>query len=433
MTTNPAAAASPNAGASGQARAGTLPDINAATYPFDTVLSLLDQAAFFNMYAFPGLDSKRVPISMPGGSGLAGFKIGSVLHRFDMRVLPFGPRPQVCAANRLGERLGSFENRWMFMPDDYSAHPELDPPPTAFDPSRSQRFSMLEGTCVFEGGQDGFFGFGTGLTYPIPGATCGKVMALAVGDIVEGFGKLAGYPSNAGTYTCLGVLSANGFEGNVLCRAMDPDAKVRTKGPLAGLEREHWLPEGVTWMIVRGQKKDSTVQTIYTFGSDGEVNGFGTSQQLRVMNIDCLSRGRARLQSTVEFGPVIGEMTAQVRYKLFDPGAPGTPDAPIPFASYNTFDFIDSNGRNIGGFDGDCTTGSGEGRVFTLSLAGAPKQLALRFGGFGPLIKGRGCFTGVSGYMTDNSVVGVAPHALATSYVFCIHDPDSRYRAALRD
>ena len=53
---------------------------------------------------------------------------------------------------------------------------------------------------------------------------------------------------------------------------------------------------------------------------------------------------------------------------------------------------------------------------------------ALRFGGFGPIKKGTGWFQGIEGLMSDNSVVGIAPHALATLYVLRIHDPDGRYR-----
>ena len=42
-----------------------------------------------------------------------------------------------------------------------------------------------------------------------------------------------------------------------------------------------------------------------------------------------------------------------------------------------------------------------------MKLADAPGQAALRFGGFGPIVKGTGQFEGIEGMMTDNSVVGV--------------------------
>ena len=125
-------------------------------------------------------------------------------------------------------------------------------------------------------------------------------------------------------------------------------------------------------------------------------------------------------------GRVIGSMRAEIRFDLFDPGAPGTALSPIPFASYNTFTFQDRDGGEIGSIVAD----GGEGRTFNLTLDGAPGQRALRFGGVGPLVRGTGAFEGIRGLMTDNSAVGVAPHALATTYVLRVADPDGRYREA---
>jgi len=71
------------------------------------------------------------------------------------------------AINRMGEPLGRFDHRWMFIPDNFLALPGVEPPVTLLDPSRSQRFVMLDGICSLNGGQDGFRGFGTGVTYPL--------------------------------------------------------------------------------------------------------------------------------------------------------------------------------------------------------------------------------------------------------------------------
>ena len=65
-----------------------------------------------------------------------------------------------------------------------------------------------------------------------------------------------------------------------------------------------------------------------------------------------------------------------------------------------------------------------------MTLAGAPGQAALRFGGFGPILNGKERFAGIEGFMTDNSVVGIAPHALSTFYILRISDPDAKYSAA---
>jgi hypothetical protein len=65
-----------------------------------------------------------------------------------------------------------------------------------------------------------------------------------------------------------------------------------------------------------------------------------------------------------------------------------------------------------------------------MQLVGAPGQRALRFGGLGPLMNGTGAFQDIEGLMTDNSVVGIAPHAIVTFYVIRINDPQGKYRAS---
>jgi hypothetical protein len=37
----------------------------------------------------------------------------------------------------------------------------------------------------------------------------------------------------------------------------------------------------------------------------------------------------------------------------------------------------------------------------------------------------------MEGLMIDNSVVGVAPHALSTLYILRVNDPDGKYRGAM--
>ena len=106
-------------------------------------------------------------------------------------------------------------------------------------------------------------------------------------------------------------------------------------------------------------------------------------------------------------------MTSQVFLNILSPGAPGNSLAPIPFSSYNEFTFLDDDGNAVGSFVAE----GGEGRTFNVQLKGVPGQQALRFGAFQTLGKGTGCFSGVQGLLTDNSIVGVAPHATSTLYM----------------
>jgi hypothetical protein len=423
--------------------AGALPDINAETYPFDLVEHLLNQAAFFNLFSTPE-PGKSGGIIRDSSGRITGIQMSEELRRFDL-VTQLSPESKTIsdvtvdsqrirlgedtaalrAINVLGERVGSFRSRWIMVPQDFAWRPGgPEPAPTPLDGSQPQRFVMLEGVCEFGDGGDGFRGYGTGVTYPPSANGTSEVHVAAVGTILSGFGRFAGHE---GTYVYGGTLSADrGFTGSLLIRVMDPGAELRTDGTLPEIEAHPPSEHGVTYLLLRGQKRDKYEHTAYSFGSDGQVDGLDVSQQLRIFHLDCTAGRRRGVRSSYEIGPVIGQMTAKIRFNLFNPGAPGTNQAPIPFASYNTYTFFDGSGRRIGSFDAD----GSEGQTFNMSLSGAPGQKALRFGGVGPILNGTGQFRGIRGLMTDNSVVGVAPHALATSYILRIIDPEGRYRIA---
>jgi hypothetical protein len=403
-----------------------LPDINAETYPFDTVQHLLDEAAYLNLFSVP--DSRQTNPAIRDGSneGIIGLGIVEKLHRFEISLRPPSPETGVRASNTIGEMLGRFEHRWMIIPDEFDALPGREPPPTLFNSARSQRFVMLDSRCVFDNG-DGFRGFGTGTTYPASATGEHKLLAAAVGSILEGFGKFKGHE---GTYTYCGSLSEfGGFTGSLLCRIMDAEGDLRTETSLPAFELWPNPEPDITYLMLRGQKQDKNQKTTYIFGPDGQVTGLNVNQQLRQVHIDTASRGRSGLRSVLDVGPVIGKMHADITFDFLHPGTPGTALSPIPFKSYNEYSLSDSNGRSVGSIVAD----GKEGRTFALKLAGAPAQAALRFGGFGPIISATGHFQNVEGLMTDNSVVGISPHALATLYVLRLYDPKAKYRTPFRE
>jgi len=404
-----------------ESAAPSLPDLNAEKpYRFEHIQNLLDEAACFNL--FSRQNPRHSNIAVNNGGGIIGFRIHEVLHRFDISVRPPTADAGVRAGNVLGEALGSFEHRWMIIPDGFGALPKREPPPTLLDPTRSQRFVMLDSVCSFNGGSDGFRGFGTGNTFPVTVNGQSQLHAAAVGSITEGFGKFAG---REGTYTYCGNLSSNeGFSGNFLCRVPDPEAQFFTENSLPTLHAWPSPEPGITYLILRGQKKDASQKTTYNFGPGGQVIGINVVQQLKVVNYDAVNRERGGLRATRNIGPVIGGMHARILFNFFNPEAPGTALAPIPFQSYNEYTFTDPEGRTVArvGADGK------EGRTFRLKLPGAPGQAALRFGGFGPIMNGTGCFERAQGLMADNSVVAVSPSAISTLYVLRLLDPDGRYR-----
>ena len=394
-----------------------LPDINAETYPFDVVQQLLNQAAFFNLYSrAAGCDSIR-----DRDGATIGFGLVEDLHRFAIDVSTPTDGAALTASNRIGERLARFEQRWVFIRPAYAARPGAEPPPCPFDPSSIQRFVMLDAEFTLEGG-DRFRGFGTGRTGPSPCGRRDEVLVYAVGTILEGDGRFAG---RDGTYTYCGSLSRDGFRGSLLLRVADPDERFTTESLSACASTRPLDEPDVSYVFLAGQKESRTSKTGYVRGRGDDIVGLDVEQQLRLLSTDCAEREQGRIHCASSLGPVVGKMTARIGFNLLNPGAPGTQVAPIPFSSYNRYTITDNDGTILGSFDAD----GNEGRTFTMSLAGAPGQRALRFGGFGPLLNGRGCFEGIAGQMTDNSVVGIAPHAIATSYVLRIFDRSGAYRS----
>jgi hypothetical protein len=399
---------------------GSPPDLNAETYPFDVVQQLLNQAAYFNLYS---RSAGCEPIALPDGA-VAGFRLRERLCRFSIAMSIPSQRAGLLASNLVGEPLGTVEHRWMFMPEQYAARPGVEPPPSAFDPRASQRFAMLDSVFTL-GGDDGFRGFGTGRTGPAGAADGGEVAIAAVGTIVEGFGRFRGC---AGTYTYCGSLTREGFRGSLLLRVADP-GEVFTAESFPPASTSDAVPErNVTYLLLAGRKRSRASRTNYVYGDGDRITGFEVEPQLRLLNVDCGEGTDGAVHCASSIGPVVGLLNSRVTIDLLNPGAPGTDAEPIPFVTQNRFAIVATDGSTLGTFD----VGGGEGRTFTLALPAAPGQQALRFGAFGGLSNGQGRFAGIAGQLADNSAVGVAPHAIATTYLLRVFDPAGAYRIESR-
>lgn len=397
------------------------PKPDAAAYPPEVLQRLVDQAASFNVFSSPCADAARAAIRLRGVNGdVIGFRVNEDLHRFSVSVQPPTAADGLKAANAVGEKYGTFSHRWMLAPDDFVASPGLEPPPTLLDPSRSQRFVMLDSVCTFGGGKDGFRGFGAGKTFPSTTDGEPSVLAAAVGTILEGFGAFANH--SQGTYVHCGSLSPQqGFTGNLLLRVMDSQGTLRYAGSLPPMRSQPWPEPGITYVVFRGQAvaSDPVTQRV---GPDGQFRGLNVVQGLRLVSLSSGLRGDGSPRSMTRVGQIIGRITAHVE---FNPAAPGgTALNPIPFTTVDDFNFTDGEGHDIGSFTADTS----EGRVFNIAVSG---QAGIRFGGVGQILNGTGAFQDMRGLMTDNSVVIFTPHVSASLYVLRLHDPEGRFRAAV--
>jgi len=374
------------------------------------VQDAIDQAAHFNLYATPQPGAGSAAIADRSGR-LVGIAVDQLLHRFAIICRPPTVRTPITARNVVGEPVARLTHRWMVMGDGDVPRMDHDPEPTPLDPSRSQRFVMLETVCTMANGADGFRGFGTGMTMPSRTGAQPELLATAVGTIIEGFGRFKGHEE--GTYVYCGRLSLQaGFAGNFLLRLVDRDETFRTTAALQAISARGTPEPGVAYVVFRGQAVPADPVSP-RIGQDGRPNGLIVEQGLRLLELDAVGRGRPA--STEAIGPLIGRITASV---TFNPAAPGgSNDAPIPFTAYDEFVFHDAeSGRRIGSFTADST----EGRVFRTQLLGQP---GIRFGGVGRILGGEGVFKGIQGLMTDNSVVAFEPHVSASVYVLRIDDP----------
>jgi hypothetical protein len=148
-----------------------------------------------------------------------------------------------------------------------------------------------------------------------------------------------------------------------------------------------------------------------------------TPSEMRGVRYAALCECRAP-RSSMEVGPTVARMTADVRFNISAP--PGTAAAPTPFTTSETYEFVTDRGRLIG----TIKAGVVDGVAFGLRFPSAPEQPGVRFAGVGPVTVGTGAFAGAQGLLTVNSVIGIAPHALSLTHVLHLVEPAALWRRA---
>lgn len=407
----------------GQPPASSLPDVNAQIYPYDLVQAMLDQTGNFSMFAVPvsGYDEKATltpgnPSDWFGLNGGYGLDLLSEMRRFEAIV---DVRPAaVRASQEVGQNTGQFHCLCLFTGMDFKWNTRQTPPPSIFDPWRSQHFVMQECEVTF-GEKHTVQCYGTGRTFPIMVGGRHVLLASGVANVMKGTGKFEG---REGTLIFTGTITPQlGFVGNVNLRLRDSEDTIVSENDLPSIETIQNPDRDNTFLELRLLKKNKHVKTSFGPPPGGSLVSLVTPSEMRSVRYSYIGGGRGP-RTHMQIGPVLGPMSATV---FFDLGAPpGTAEAPVPFTTQELYTFTTPSGETAG----TISCGVVEGISFGLKFPQAPGQPGVRFAGFGPIQGGTGVFAGAQGILTVNSLIGISPHAL--SLMHCLHlvDPDHRYR-----
>jgi len=397
----------------------------------DTVQHLVDQAASFNLFVTPDAQAGATAIRAPGGTGeVIGLSASETLHRFDIDLDLPTMSSGMKAVNRVGLASGRLDIRWLIAPHSFAAHPDREPPPTPLDASRSQRFVMQEAVFTLGEGRDGFRTFGTGRTFPMMIRGKPQLIAAAVGVFTSGFGNLQ---ECEGNFTLCGQISAaEGFLGHIMVRILDPSGHFRTLSNLPPLEPGPDPDPSttfLTWIAQKGTGPDQVNAVSLT--PEGELRGLNIPVQLKRVEVGFTPDVSAGLRVLdLHTFEVIGREIGFGKESVPRTPTSGVPMAPYQFEGVSRYTFYDPDGGVIGAFTANVI----EGRSMNVQLPDAPDLPALRFGYFGPIIQGFGCFEGAKGFLygAAGSVFAPPPfdHVISNMYVARLSDPYGRFRTA---
>jgi hypothetical protein len=388
---------------------------------------LIDEVAGFNVLAVPEARPSGSALRAAGRDGVIGWQAREILHGFDIALDP-PSGDGLRASNAVGEAVGRLDLRWLLIPRDFLALPDREPPATRLDPERSQRFAMQEATFRFGDGSDGFRSFGTGRTFPAWYGGRPRLLAAAVGNVVEGFGKFRGHEGN---YTLCGEIDPErGFLGHAVVRILDSEGNLRTSADLPPVQARANPDPDVTYLLF-GAQKGPGQENSFSFGPDGQIRGANILTELRLLRLGFAASGSEGFRASgLRIGEAIGLEEGYGRGSVPGASEAGTGLKPFLFEGVAKYTFRDASGREIGAV----ITNVLEGRRFDVRLPAAPDEPALRFGFFGTIVLGTGCFQGVEGmfYGSSGSILKPPPaeHVITHFYVARLHDPDGRFRAA---
>lgn len=400
----------------------TVPPAPSVSYTPEFLQPLVDQAAIFNLYAMTD-DYGSQEIRTNSGD-VVGFKAYNILHRFDIELVSISTNTGVKTNNSLSEVVGRMNMRWLMIPSDFFARPDSEPPPTRLDITSSQRFAMQEMTFSFGNGQDGFRSFGTGRTFPMFVNGKPKLVVAAIGNVTDGFGKFKGHEGN---YILCGDLDVRqGFVGHILIRILDEGSTLRSSDELLlPVPVRQSMPDSdstyLMWAAQKGKGKDQ--ENFPSLDQHGEVRGLNIPMNLKHGSIAFTTQGAGGFRySQLNVGEVIGREEGFGRGSI--PGATqvGTALDPFLFEGVAQYSFKAASGQMVGAIK----TNVLEGRRFDFQMKQIPGITCWRFGFFGPIIEGFGCFRGMTGmfYGASASIFNPPPgdHVITHIYMARLFD-----------
>lgn len=401
--------------------------VDPTTYRRREIQHQLEQSAFVSVLAVSNRDEPDRSILHPGSRdprALVGIRVFERPHRFVCRMDHsaarggFGPSSNTTSTPAADLRLA-----WTLLPDDYAAYPGCQPPPVLLDPTRSQRFAMLDGQFrVDDEGRHRFRGFGTGRTFPVVVGGEPRLRLGALGNILDGEGAFANV---VGSYVINGYIRPmGGVFLHMLFRVMDPSGRLRTSSDLEAPRPVADPDPGATFVTLLGEP-DPSRPVEPQLSPDGRFLGARVHELLRSVELDW-DRGRSGrdLRTRQRNGPIVGRLSTDLLFDPTDPRRSGSATAPVPFRTRRTqIELLDGAGRTVGTLAPDVV----EGRGFQMPLDGAPLP-AWRLVGYGPIRGGTGLFEGAEGMLSVNAAISVMPPAFSNVYVLRLLDPGQRLR-----
>ncbi|MCP4507410.1 MAG: hypothetical protein GY826_13590, partial [Fuerstiella sp.] len=175
-----------------------------------------------------------------------------------------------------------------------------------------------------------------------------------------GFGVL----SDRQATLCLnGSLSPElGFQGNVTCRIADPHGTLLTKTetirPLSPLEKRVQLAlaedDRATYIVLRGQKRDSSVRTEYGKSSAPGLVSLVTPAEMKSAEY-LIKAGNRGIVADMHVGSTVARLKATVSLDILAPA--GTAASPNDFRTTNVYTFVDDRGTEVGSVTASVETG----------------------------------------------------------------------------